>query len=126
MGLTNFRGLRDFGPCRHHVGTSWREGKERLAADLSTSQSASSRARGEGGCGELGTHPLQLPRPGRCGDSGARHQVMFIAPMNAPDVKLICRASYEMTASLAGTPFDYPLSSRFDENDAIFVFDNVL
>src|SRR5438046_3219277 len=22
------------------------------------------------------------------------------------------------------TPFDYPLSSRFDENDAIFVFDN--
>jgi len=23
-----------------------------------------------------------------------------------------------------GSPFDYPLSSRFDENDAIFVFDN--
>jgi 4-hydroxyphenylacetate 3-monooxygenase len=52
--------------------------------------------------------------------------VMFIAPMNAPGVKLICRASYEMTASVMGTPFDYPLSSRFDENDAIFVFDNVL
>jgi 4-hydroxyphenylacetate 3-monooxygenase len=52
--------------------------------------------------------------------------VIFIAPMNAPGVKLICRASYEMTASVAGTPFDYPLSSRFDENDAIFVFDNVL
>src|SRR5712672_3002016 len=51
--------------------------------------------------------------------------VMFIAPMNAPGVKLICRASYEMTASVMGTPFDYPLSSRFDENDAIFVFDNV-
>ena len=29
-------------------------------------------------------------------------------------------------ASVMGTPFDYPLSSRFDENDAIFVFDNVL
>jgi 4-hydroxyphenylacetate 3-monooxygenase len=52
--------------------------------------------------------------------------VMFIAPMNAPGVKLICRASYEMMASAIGTPFDYPLSSRFDENDAIFVFDNVL
>ena len=52
--------------------------------------------------------------------------VMFIAPMNAPGVKLICRASYEMTAGVMGTPFDYPLSSRFDENDAIFVFDNVL
>jgi 4-hydroxyphenylacetate 3-monooxygenase len=31
-----------------------------------------------------------------------------------------------MTANVMGTPFDYPLSSRFDENDAIFVFDNVL
>jgi len=51
--------------------------------------------------------------------------VMFIAPMNAPGVKLFCRTSYEMTASVMGTPFDYPLSSRFDENDAIFVFDNV-
>src|SRR6266516_4763448 len=50
--------------------------------------------------------------------------VMFIAPMNAPGVKLICRASYEMMASRMGSPFDYPLSSRFDENDAIFVFDN--
>jgi 4-hydroxyphenylacetate 3-monooxygenase len=39
-------------------------------------------------------------------------------------VKLICRTSYEMAATVMGTPFDYPLSSRFDENDAIFVFDN--
>jgi 4-hydroxyphenylacetate 3-monooxygenase len=46
--------------------------------------------------------------------------------MNAPGVKLICRASYEMQASVMGSPYDYPLSSRFDENDAIFVFDNVL
>jgi 4-hydroxyphenylacetate 3-monooxygenase len=51
---------------------------------------------------------------------------MFIAPLNAPGVKIICRASYEMMAGVMGTPFDYPLSSRFDENDAIFVFDNVL
>jgi 4-hydroxyphenylacetate 3-monooxygenase len=50
--------------------------------------------------------------------------VMFITPMNVPGVKLICRASYELAASVIGTPFDYPLSSRFDENDAIFVFDN--
>jgi 4-hydroxyphenylacetate 3-monooxygenase len=52
--------------------------------------------------------------------------VMFIAPMNAPGVKLFCRTSYEMIGSVLGTPYDYPLSSRFDENDAIFVFDNVL
>src|SRR5689334_20780297 len=50
--------------------------------------------------------------------------VMFIVPMNAAGVKLFCRASYEYMASMAGSPFDYPLSSRFDENDAIFVFDN--
>jgi 4-hydroxyphenylacetate 3-monooxygenase len=52
--------------------------------------------------------------------------VMFIAPVNAPGVKLFCRTSYEMMAAATGSPFDYPLSSRFDENDAIFVFDNVL
>jgi 4-hydroxyphenylacetate 3-monooxygenase len=50
--------------------------------------------------------------------------IMFIVPMNAPGVKLFCRASYELMTSVAGSPFDYPLSSRFDENDAIFVFDN--
>src|ERR1700751_1097564 len=51
--------------------------------------------------------------------------VMLIAPMNAPGVKLFCRTSYEMMANTMGSPYDYPLSSRFDENDAIFVFDNV-
>lgn len=50
--------------------------------------------------------------------------VMFIAPMDTPGIKLICRASYEYAAAATGSPFDYPLTSRFDENDAIFVFDN--
>jgi 4-hydroxyphenylacetate 3-monooxygenase len=50
--------------------------------------------------------------------------VMFIAPMNTPGIKLICRPSYEMAAAATGSPWDYPLTSRFDENDAIFVFDN--
>ncbi len=50
--------------------------------------------------------------------------VMFMAPMNTPGIKLICRPSYEMAAAATGSPFDYPLTSRFDENDAIFVFDN--
>ncbi|HYB31135.1 MAG TPA: 4-hydroxyphenylacetate 3-hydroxylase N-terminal domain-containing protein [Solirubrobacteraceae bacterium] len=48
-----------------------------------------------------------------------------IVPTDAPGVKLICRPSYEMTASVMGSPFDYPLSSRMDENDSIIVFDNV-
>jgi 4-hydroxyphenylacetate 3-monooxygenase len=50
--------------------------------------------------------------------------VMFIAAMDTPGIKLICRGSYEMAAAATGSPFDYPLTSRFDENDAIFVFDN--
>ncbi|AWK43614.1 4-hydroxyphenylacetate 3-monooxygenase, oxygenase component [Photorhabdus laumondii subsp. laumondii] len=52
--------------------------------------------------------------------------LMFIAPMNANGMKLISRASYELAAGTTGSPFDYPLSSRFDENDAILVMDKVL
>ena len=47
-------------------------------------------------------------------------------PIDSPGVKLICRTSYEMTAATMGSPFDYPLSSRVDENDAIFIMDKVL
>ncbi|GAA4371344.1 4-hydroxyphenylacetate 3-hydroxylase family protein [Paeniglutamicibacter cryotolerans] len=47
-------------------------------------------------------------------------------PMDAPGVKLISRASYSQQAAVMGTPFDYPLSSRLDENDSVFVFDKVL
>jgi 4-hydroxyphenylacetate 3-monooxygenase len=47
-------------------------------------------------------------------------------PMDAPGVKLISRASYSHQAAVMGTPFDYPLSSRMDENDSVFVFDKVL
>lgn len=49
----------------------------------------------------------------------------FIAPMDTPGLKLICRPSYEMRAAVMGSAFDYPLSSRMDENDAVLVFDNV-
>lgn len=54
------------------------------------------------------------------------YALVFIAPMDAPGVKLLCRPSYEMAASVMGSPFDYPLSSRLDENDAIMIFDRVL
>ncbi|MET7468275.1 4-hydroxyphenylacetate 3-hydroxylase family protein [Micromonospora sp. NPDC005686] len=47
-------------------------------------------------------------------------------PMGAPGVKLICRPSYGANAAAVGTPFDYPLSSRLDENDTILVLDQVL
>ncbi len=51
---------------------------------------------------------------------------IFMIPTNAPGVKLICRTSYEMTSTAMGSPFDYPLSSRIDENDAVFILDKVL
>lgn len=47
-------------------------------------------------------------------------------PMDAPGMKLICRTSYSMTSAVMGSPFDYPLSSRLDENDTIFILDRVL
>jgi 4-hydroxyphenylacetate 3-monooxygenase len=52
--------------------------------------------------------------------------VIFAVPMDAKGVKLISRPSYAYMAEVMGSPFDYPLSSRLDENDAIMIFDSVL
>ncbi|MGB7859156.1 MAG: 4-hydroxyphenylacetate 3-hydroxylase family protein [Acidimicrobiia bacterium] len=49
------------------------------------------------------------------------YALVFIAPMNTPGMKLISRRSYEL---MAESPWDNPLSSRFDENDAYVIFDN--
>ena len=43
-------------------------------------------------------------------------------PANAPGVKIYTRRPYAQTAN---SEFDYPLSSRFDETDALIVLDNV-
>ncbi|MGH8916476.1 MAG: 4-hydroxyphenylacetate 3-hydroxylase family protein [Acidimicrobiia bacterium] len=51
------------------------------------------------------------------------YALAFIVPMDAPGMKLISRASYEQPVE---SPWDYPLSARFDENDAVAVFDRVL
>ncbi len=42
---------------------------------------------------------------------------------NAPGVRIYSRRSYGGAAS---SVFDYPLASRFDENDALVVYDNVV
>jgi len=49
------------------------------------------------------------------------YALVFIAPMDTPGMKLISRRSYEASAQ---SPWDNPLSSRFDENDAVVIFDN--
>ena len=43
-------------------------------------------------------------------------------PMNAPGLKVLSRRSYEGAAT---STFDYPISSCFDENDALMYFDDV-
>ncbi|MFD1738759.1 4-hydroxyphenylacetate 3-monooxygenase, oxygenase component [Bacillus salitolerans] len=46
----------------------------------------------------------------------------FSIPSNTKGLKFICRESFSYRES----PFDHPLASRFDEVDAIVVFDHVL
>ena len=55
-----------------------------------------------------------------------KYALICTIPMDTPGMKLICRPSYSMTAAVMGSPFDYPLSSRLDENDTIFILDRVL
>ncbi|MBI3207357.1 MAG: 4-hydroxyphenylacetate 3-monooxygenase [Candidatus Solibacter usitatus] len=50
------------------------------------------------------------------------YALSFAVPMNAPGLKVLSRKSYELSA---GSPFDNPLSSRFDENDAVLYFEDV-
>jgi 4-hydroxyphenylacetate 3-monooxygenase len=48
--------------------------------------------------------------------------VSFAIPMNARGLRVLSRKSYEDSAM---SPFDSPLSNRFDENDAVLYFDDV-
>jgi 4-hydroxyphenylacetate 3-monooxygenase len=50
-----------------------------------------------------------------------RYALSFAIPIATPGLRFICRDSY----SRQRDPFDYPLSSRFDEMDAVVIFDNV-
>jgi 4-hydroxyphenylacetate 3-monooxygenase len=72
------------------------------------------------------THATFVAHHGLIPVQDKSYACVFMVPMNAPGVKLISRTSYENTAAVMGTPFDYPLSSRLDENDAIFVLENAL
>ena len=46
----------------------------------------------------------------------------FAIPINTPGLKLMCRDTYDHGKST----FDAPLSSRFEEMDAVVIFENVL
>ncbi len=71
------------------------------------------------------THATFVAHHGVIPVQDEHYACVFMVPMAAPGLKLISRPSYEQAAAVMGTPFDYPLSSRLDENDAIFILDNV-
>src|SRR5215813_10735784 len=49
------------------------------------------------------------------------YALSFCIPMNTPGLKFLCRDS----VSSGANRFDHPLSSRFDEQDAFVIFDDV-
>jgi 4-hydroxyphenylacetate 3-monooxygenase len=52
-----------------------------------------------------------------------KYAVSFVVPLSAPGLKILSRKSYEAAAP---SVFDNPLAGRFDENDAVISFDDVL
>lgn len=67
---------------------------------------------------ELWVGPFYPRKPGE-----EPYALCFAVPMDTPGLKFICRESYSTGAR---SSFDRPLSSRFDEEDALAVFDDVL
>lgn len=66
---------------------------------------------------EIAVYPA-LPIPAEAG----KYALAFSIPVDTPGLILMCRDS----ASTPGAhPFDRPLSSRYDEQDAFVIFDNV-
>jgi 4-hydroxyphenylacetate 3-monooxygenase len=51
------------------------------------------------------------------------YAISVVVPLDAPGLKIYPRRPY---AGLPTSPYDYPLSSRFDETDSLVVFDDVL
>ena len=65
---------------------------------------------------EIAVYPA-MPLP----ENAEAYALSFSIPIATPGLKLLCRESY----SRPGNVFDAPLSSRFDEQDAFVIFDNV-
>lgn len=65
---------------------------------------------------ELAVYP-GAPMP----DADPAHALSFCVPMDAPGLKFICRDSTHTDTNR----FDHPFSSRFDEQDAFVIFDDV-
>ncbi|KGX91447.1 4-hydroxyphenylacetate 3-monooxygenase, oxygenase component [Pontibacillus marinus] len=57
----------------------------------------------------------------RSGEKDDPYSLAFAIPNNTPGLKFICRESFDQDKS----KWDHPLSSRFEEGDAIVTFDHV-
>lgn len=57
----------------------------------------------------------------RTGDE--KHAAAFAVPIDTPGLRLVCREPFDDGSS---NPFDHPLSSHFEEADALVIFDDVL
>ena len=65
---------------------------------------------------------LAWPFPPTLTEAESRYAIVFIIPVASPGLKIICRESF----TRPGPVEDHPLSARFDEMDAVAVFDDVL
>ena len=65
---------------------------------------------------ELWVGPFYPRKPG-----DEAYALCFAVPMDIPGLKFVCREAY----STGRSDFDRPLSSRFDEEDALAIFDDV-
>jgi 4-hydroxyphenylacetate 3-monooxygenase oxygenase component len=66
---------------------------------------------------ELTVYPGSDIRP-----QDGNYALAFAIPMGTPGLKFVCRDSFSKSRS----HFDYPLSSRFDEMDAVAIFDDMV
>jgi 4-hydroxyphenylacetate 3-monooxygenase oxygenase component len=66
---------------------------------------------------ELTVYPGSDIRP-----QDGSYALAFAIPMATPGLKFVCRDTFAKSRSR----FDYPLSSRFDEMDAVAIFDDVV
>jgi 4-hydroxyphenylacetate 3-monooxygenase len=59
-------------------------------------------------------------------DEDRPYAFAFAIPCGTPGLKFLCRETFDPAADGRGATFDYPLSSRFEELDAVVVFDDVV
>ncbi len=69
---------------------------------------------------EIAVFPSTVLKQG--GPDVERYSFAFAIPCNTPGLRFLCRESFDLGRS----HFDHPLGSRFEELDAVVVFDDVL